>query len=203
MKKKILVALAVGFLVIGMVGMANAVVLTFDDHPDVLQNDAGPIGSYGGFDFGSTNSHNRMDWSDTVNSVWSYGSVSGAFTMLNNYGGSAIITSSTALDFTFNGLWARVWGEDPNRSVYIEGFNDGASVLTLPFTLTQDWQFVSGSPVTIDELHIDFGNSFLVDNLGLNENGPDQNPVPEPSTIILLGFGLVGLAGVARKKMLK
>ena len=35
-----------------------------------------------------------------------------------------------------------------------------------------------------------------------NNNGP-ISPVPEPATLLLLGSGLVGLAGVGRKKLFK
>ncbi|MDD4273272.1 MAG: PEP-CTERM sorting domain-containing protein [Desulfobacter postgatei] len=39
-------------------------------------------------------------------------------------------------------------------------------------------------------------------HLGIGETR-ENSPVPEPSTILLLGIGLAGLAGIARKKMKK
>lgn len=147
MKKFLVFSCALLFIFIAN-GKAGALTLTFDDIPGISQDSYGPIGSYGGFDFGTANVHNRMDWIDTVGSpYWDFGSVSGDFTMLNNYGGSAIITSSTGADFTFDGLWARLW-PDYTYATYrlgnITGYKDGYIIFSSNIDLTNAWTHFNG-----------------------------------------------------------
>jgi hypothetical protein len=47
-----------------------------------------------------------------------------------------------------------------------------------------------------DEVEINFGGSAAIDNIR-------STPVPEPATMLLLGSGLIAIAGVGRKKILK
>ncbi|MFH2066356.1 MAG: PEP-CTERM sorting domain-containing protein [Pseudomonadota bacterium] len=57
--------------------------------------------------------------------------------------------------------------------------------------------------VTLDKLWGDFYLDFSELN-AYGDNGSSSNaPVPEPATMILLGTGLVGLAGFSRKKLKK
>ena len=184
-------------LLILLATSSQAAILTFDDIANQTQNSYGAIGTYEGFNFGSSYSSNRLDWIDTVGSNWNYGSVSGDYTLLNNYGGSGIISASNSSDFTFDGLWAKTWANSYARTGYIRGFNNGALVWSSEVTLSSQFTYFSGLNGMIDELRLDFGNYFLVDNLALNET---SHSVSEPTTIALFGLGLLGLAGIRRLK---
>lgn len=173
-------------------GFSNAATLTFDDIPGgSIINSYGDIGNYSGFDFSL-----NLDWVDTVNKAWEsdglyYGSISGDFTMVNNNSGLGIITEQSSNDFTFDGLNARTWGDVPDRTQHIVGLKDNAVVWDSQITLTSTWTYYSGVSGNIDELQLDLGDYFLVDNL-------EMTAVPLPATLYLFATGLLSLSGFLR-----
>ena len=56
-------------------------------------------------------------------------------------------------------------------------------------------------PLTITGVDISSGDEFRYEYLtSTQELTPQQNPVPEPAAIFLFGFGILGIAGVSRKR---
>jgi hypothetical protein len=171
-------------------GVGHATVLTFDDVPGAVRNSYGAVGTYAGYTFGATAPENRMDWIDTVSEDYNRGAVSGNFTLVNNFGGAAVITKAGGGQFAFGGLWAETWLDWESQSGQVQGYRDGSLVWTSSVTLGGTFSHVGAVAGNIDELRLDFGDFFLVDNLELNEASAE---VPLPGTPALMALGLAGL----------
>ena len=189
------------FLIAGLLcvcaGQGSAAVLSFDDIPGATQNGYGPVGSYAGYVFASTGDVSRMDWIDTVtaNEFLNRGAVSGDFTLINNFGGAAIIKRDGGGQFAFGGLWAENWLVWDTSQGSIDGYRGGSLAWSLPVALAGTFSYFGGQVGNIDELRLNLGDFFLVDDLELND---PANPVPAPGLPALMGIGL-GALTLARR----
>lgn len=120
------------------------------------------------------------------------------------------------------GSWRRGW---LGGLVYIHDYGEAAAIWTAGGVYSYNFAFSSNTYNNDGDLHEFLGIADIYHDGTLNvsisswygdfyvasstltahgDNGTDgMAPVPEPATMILMGLGLVGLAGVSRKKLLK
>jgi len=87
-----------------------------------------------------------------------------------------------------------------NRSAPIDTIINHNNYFEIPYTVvSEQWEI---GPLEIDGVHLYTLKGFSnTDNVHyVITGGIAQSPVPEPSSIVLLGSGLIGLAGARRRK---
>lgn len=178
-------------------GCASATTIDFE-HADAngtpggINYDGAPITTQG-FAFSS-----NMLVIDVTDGVWSGEGPahSGSFAVLNDGFGALTLTAANAGAFALQDFWIHGFGGEAHDGS-VTGYLNGVQVGAAGLSTGADWQNIAANFARVDQIVIDAGGNFLVDDINATISASD---VPEPASIALFGMGLAALGSLRRKR---